>query len=123
MFGSTAPLIGRLDPMIRGLCGAENTVVPQNMPLWCYVICVPAAVEIDGLDQHEHGLTSAYSGFAISDVTNMLMDVNENTDLGEDDYEKAAKEQIKAAVKVEGGPVTGQAAAFHAASCGRQFAV
>ena len=71
---------------------------------------VPAAVEIDGLDQHEHGLTSAYSGFAISDVTNMLMDVNENTDLGEDDYEKATPEQIKAAVKVEGSPVTGQAA-------------
>ena len=61
---------------------------------------VPAAVEIDGLDQHEHGLTSAYSGFAISDVTNMMMDVNENTDLGEGDYEKATPEQINAAVKV-----------------------
>ena len=29
MFGSTAPIIGRLDPMIRGIYGAENTVVPQ----------------------------------------------------------------------------------------------
>ena len=38
MFGSTAPIIGRLDPMIRGIYGAENTVVPQTMPLWCYVI-------------------------------------------------------------------------------------
>ena len=64
---------------------------------------VPAQVEIDGLDQHEHGLTSAYSGFAISDVTNMVMDVNENTDLGEGEYEKASDAQIHAAVKVVGG--------------------
>ena len=61
---------------------------------------VPAQVEIDGLDLHEHGLTSAYSGFAISDVTNMLMDVNENTDLGEGEYDKATGAQIQAAVKV-----------------------
>ena len=29
---------------------------------------VPAEVEIDGLDIHEHGLTSAYAGFSISDA-------------------------------------------------------
>ncbi len=63
---------------------------------------VPAQVEIDGLDIHEHGLASAYSGFAVSDVTNMIMDVNENTDLGEENYEKATPEQINAAVKVSG---------------------
>jgi Amt family ammonium transporter len=40
---------------------------------------VPAQVEIDGLDMHEHGLASAYSGFSVSDVSNMVMDVNENT--------------------------------------------
>ena len=28
MFGSTAPLIGRLDPMIRGIYDGQNTVVP-----------------------------------------------------------------------------------------------
>ena len=61
---------------------------------------VPAEVEIDGLDIHEHGLASAYSGFAINDMTGMDMDVNENTDLGEDDYEKASDRQINAAVKV-----------------------
>ena len=61
---------------------------------------VPAQVEIDGLDLHEHGLASAYSGFAISDVTNMVMDVNENTDLGEGEYDKATGAQIQAAVKV-----------------------
>lgn len=61
---------------------------------------VPAQIEIDGLDMHEHGLASAYSGFAINDMTGMDMDVNENTDLGEDDYEKASKAQVDAAVKV-----------------------
>ena len=61
---------------------------------------VPSEVEIDGLDIHEHGLASAYSGFAINDMTGMDMDVNENTDLGEDDYEKASERQIDAAVKV-----------------------
>ncbi|MDY3919537.1 MAG: ammonium transporter [Candidatus Limivivens sp.] len=60
---------------------------------------VPAEVEIDGLDFHEHGLVSAYSGFNITDISANL-DVNENTDLGEDDYEKATKRQIDAAVPV-----------------------
>ena len=63
---------------------------------------VPAQVEIDGLDIHEHGLASAYSGFAISDVTNMALDVNENTDLGEEDITKATDAQIGAAVRVSG---------------------
>ncbi len=61
---------------------------------------VPAQVELDGLDIREHGLASAYSGFAINDMTGMDMDINENTDLGEDNYEKASKGQIDAAVKV-----------------------
>lgn len=42
---------------------------------------VPAEVEIDGLDIHEHGLASAYSGFAINDVSG-TMSINANTDLG-----------------------------------------
>ena len=61
---------------------------------------VPAKVEIDGLDIHEHGLASAYSGFAISDVTGLDMEANENTDLGEDSYDKASEEQKAATVKV-----------------------
>lgn len=56
--------------------------------------------EIDGLDIHEHGLTSAYAGFAISDATYADLEVNENTDLGEDDITKASPEKIAAAVKV-----------------------
>ena len=61
---------------------------------------VPAEVEIDGLDIHEHGLASAYSGFSISDPTYAEMSVNENTDLGEDDITKASEAKINAAVKV-----------------------
>ncbi|WP_330698023.1 hypothetical protein [Mediterraneibacter glycyrrhizinilyticus] len=60
---------------------------------------VPAQVEIDGLDIHEHGLASAYSGFAINDMTGMDMDVDENMDLGEDDYSKASESQINAALQ------------------------
>ena len=62
---------------------------------------VPAEVEIEGLDYHEHGLASAYAGFNISDIT-ATMDINENTDLGESDYVKASDAQINAAVKVAG---------------------
>ena len=62
---------------------------------------VSAQVEIDGLDIHEHGLPSAYSGFAISDPTGMTMDVNENTDLGESDYAKAGAALHDAAVPVQ----------------------
>lgn len=61
---------------------------------------VPAEVEIDGLDIHEHGLTSAYSGFAISDATDLTVEENENTDLGEDVYEEATDAQKNVAVKV-----------------------
>ena len=61
---------------------------------------VPAQVEIDGLDIHEHGLASAYSGFAIADITNMDMDINDNTDLGEEDVTRASEAQQNAAVKV-----------------------
>lgn len=71
---------------------------------------VEADIEIDGLDLHEHGLVSAYSGFAIQDVMG-TMDINENTDLGEDDPQLASKAQMDAAVPVvntqgAGGPGT-----------------
>ena len=61
---------------------------------------VPAEVEIDGLDIHEHGLTSAYAGFSISDANAAAMTPNENTDLGEDDPVKASATQMSAAVPV-----------------------
>ena len=57
--------------------------------------------EIDGLDIHEHGLASAYAGFAITDATYAELDANENTDLGEGDLDKASPAQVAAAVKVQ----------------------
>ncbi len=62
--------------------------------------------EILGLDSTEHGLASAYSGFAIMDVSNTLnMNVNENTDLGVSEYDNASQVQKDAAVKVVTAPV------------------
>ena len=62
--------------------------------------------EILGLDSTEHGLASAYSGFAIMDVSNTLnMAVNENTDLGVSDYEEASEIQKHASVPVVTAPV------------------
>ena len=61
--------------------------------------------EITGLDVTEHGLPSAYAGFSFMDISNtMTMDVNENTDLGVSDYEKASEFQKNAAVKVAEAP-------------------
>ena len=56
--------------------------------------------EITGLDATEHGLPSAYAGFAIMDVSGDIMDVNENTDLGVSEYESASTVQKDAAVPV-----------------------
>lgn len=63
--------------------------------------------EIIGLDATEHGLSSAYAGFALMDISNtMTMEVNENTDLGESEYETASEIQKNAAIKVEAMPVS-----------------
>ena len=57
--------------------------------------------EIVGLDATEHGLASAYSGFSIMDVSGaMVMDVNENTSLGVEDYDAASAVQKDAAVEI-----------------------
>lgn len=62
--------------------------------------------EIIGLDATEHGLTSAYAGFSLMDISNtMTMDINENTDLGTPEYAMASEAQKNAAVKVEAMPV------------------
>ena len=57
--------------------------------------------ELEGLDLTEHGLASAYSGFSIMDMSNAMMNENENTNLGETDYDKASEAKKKAAVPVE----------------------
>ena len=56
--------------------------------------------EIIGLDPTEHGLPSAYAGFAIMDVSGDVMDVNENTDLGSSEYKTASTAAKEAAVPV-----------------------
>ena len=67
---------------------------------------VTADEEIVGLDKTEHGLPSAYSGFAIQDVTDYSMLENENTELGRDEiigdgsYEAATQKQRDMSVPV-----------------------
>lgn len=61
--------------------------------------------EIEGLDSTEHGLTSAYAGFSLMDVAgSMIMEENENTQLGVSEYEEASQVQKDAAVKVVKAP-------------------
>ncbi len=61
--------------------------------------------EIVGLDTSEHGLPSAYAGFSIMDISNtMTMNVNENTQLGNNDYVTATEAQRNAAVQVVRSP-------------------
>ena len=57
--------------------------------------------ELEGLDLTEHGLVSAYSGFSIVDMSSAMMSENENTNLGESDYDKASEAKRNAAVPVE----------------------
>lgn len=57
--------------------------------------------EIQGLDATEHGLPSAYAGFAILDISNtMTMDINENTNLGISSFDMASETMHNAAVPV-----------------------
>ncbi len=70
---------------------------------------VPEQIEIDGLDFAEHGLPTAYAGFAISDATyaNLeLVNPNEGTDLGEDNIDLASEAKVNAAVPVVEAPVS-----------------
>ena len=70
---------------------------------------VPEQIEIDGLDFAEHGLPTAYAGFAITDATYANLEAvnpNEGTDLGEDDIDKASEAKVNAAVPVVTAPVS-----------------
>ncbi|MBO4506275.1 MAG: ammonium transporter [Lachnospiraceae bacterium] len=66
--------------------------------------------EITGLDATEHGLPSAYAGFSIMDISNtMTMNINENTNLGTENYEQASEAKRRAAVPVIKEVPTGSA--------------
>ena len=74
----------------------------------CLGLRVTEEEEIVGLDACEHGLASVYSGFSIMDVSNsMTMEINENTDLGTDNYALATPAQRNAAVKTAVAPLEG----------------
>ena len=76
-----------------------------------------AEEEITGLDVTEHGLTSAYAGFSIMDITGTQIRANENTDLGISDYESAPQAMRDAAVQVTEVKITesGESAAHSGA--------
>lgn len=69
--------------------------------------------EIVGLDPTEHGLPSAYAGFAIMDVSGDVMDVNENTDLGSSEYATASKAKKDVAVPVVNATTPASASGIH----------
>lgn len=70
---------------------------------------VSEQIEIDGLDYAEHGLPTAYSGFAISDptYTDLAITPAEGTDLGEADIDAASEAKVNAAVPVVEMPAFG----------------
>lgn len=69
--------------------------------------------EIIGLDPTEHGLPSAYAGFAIMDVSGDVMDVNENTDLGSSEYATASQAKKDASVPVVNATTPASASGIH----------
>ena len=100
---------GGIDQLIKQLGGMGVTAVWTVVTITIAFFVIKKTIglrvseeeEITGLDATEHGLPSAYAGFAIMDIANtMTMNVNENTNLGTDDYEKASEAAKNAAVKV-----------------------
>ena len=100
---------GGIDQLIKQIGGMGVTAVWTVVTITIAFFVIKKTIglrvseeeEITGLDATEHGLPSAYAGFAIMDIANtMTMNVNENTNLGTDDYEKASEAAKNAAVKV-----------------------
>lgn len=106
-YGGGFELLGKQLLGILAVCGwtAVTITITFLIIKAIFGLRVSEEEEIVGLDSCEHGLTSAYAGFSIMDVGNtMVMDVNENTDLGTDNYAAASKVQKDAAVKVVKAP-------------------
>lgn len=100
-YGGGSALLGKQLLGILTVCGwtAVTITIAFFIIKVIFGLRVSEEEEIVGLDSTEHGLTSAYAGFGIMDVGN-VMEVNENTDLGTDDYSVASEVQKDAAVKV-----------------------
>ena len=100
----------------KQFCGMLITAVWTAAAIWIAFTVIRATVglrvteeeELMGLDSTEHGLPSAYAGFSIMDIANtMMMSVNENTNLGTDNYEEASDARRNAAVQVIRSDATG----------------
>ena len=104
-YGGGSALLGKQLLGILTVCGwtAVTITIAFFIIKVIFGLRVSEEEEIVGLDSTEHGLTSAYAGFGIMDVGN-VMEVNENTDLGTDDYSVASEVQKDAAVKVVKAP-------------------
>ena len=104
-YGGGSALLGKQLLGILTVCGwtAVTITIAFFIIKVIFGLRVSEEEEIVGLDSTEHGLTSAYAGFSIIDVGN-VMEVNENTDLGTDDYSVASEVQKDAAVKVVKAP-------------------
>ena len=104
-YGGGDALLGKQLLGILTVCGwtAVTITIAFFIIKVIFGLRVSEEEEIVGLDSTEHGLTSAYAGFSIMDVGN-VMEVNENTDLGTDDYSVASEVQKDAAVKVVKAP-------------------
>ena len=104
-YGGGSALLGKQLLGILTVCGwtAVTITIAFFIIKVIFGLRVSEEEEIVGLDSTEHGLTSAYAGFSIMDVGN-VMEVNQNTDLGTDDYSVASEVQKDAAVKVVKAP-------------------
>ena len=104
-YGGGSALLGKQLLGILTVCGwtAVTITIAFFIIKVIFGLRVSEEEEIVGLDSTEHGLTSAYAGFSIMDVGN-VMEVNENTYLGTDDFSVASEVQKDAAVKVVKAP-------------------
>ena len=100
---------GGVEQLIKQLGGMGVTILWTVVTIFIAFTVIKMTVglrvtedeEITGLDTTEHGLPSAYAGFAIMDIANtMTMSVNENTNLGSDNYLDASQTKRDAAVPV-----------------------
>ena len=100
---------GGVEQLIKQLGGMGVTILWTVVTIFIAFTVIKMTVglrvtedeEITGLDTTEHGLPSAYAGFAIMDIANtMTMSVNENTNLGSDNYQEASQTKRDAAVPV-----------------------
>ena len=100
---------GGVEQLIKQLGGMGVTILWTVVTIFIAFTVIKMTVglrvtedeEITGLDTTEHGLPSAYAGFASMDIANtMTMSVNENTNLGSDNYQEASQTKRDAAVPV-----------------------